>query len=152
MLFCVERQQGAIADIHRCCCLRAVVPALQDYKGRGTTLEIARHGKLVKDCNELRALVPDVPGNYVWAIKAPKSRLWVPVYCGKAGGGKSRATLRRRFKAFIWRKTFGPLAEPKKRWAMVDAMSRGFSIQCRSVPSARRVSVILVVTYLHLRP
>ena len=93
-------------------------------------------GKMADDWMVLRAAVPDMAGNYIWTIRAPKAQSWVPVYCGKAGGinkaGKDcKATLRMRFKDYINVKSFGPETEPHKYWAMLDAMSRGFSIEVR---------------------
>eukprot|EP00798_Chlamydomonas_sp_ICE-L_P018368 gene18368-24840_t len=89
-------------------------------------LLIVNKGQMDQDWRELRASVPDVPGNYIWTIKAPNAQKWVPVYIGEA-----KKSLRSRFYSYINEDHFGPKAEHRKCWPMVDAMSRGFSIEVR---------------------
>jgi hypothetical protein len=104
---------------------------LQGYGRSDNCLLVVQHGRMAAAWKVLRAQVPDKPGNYIWTIRAPKARKWVPVYCGKAGGGTTDGTLKSRFKNYINERTFGPENEKLKFWAMVDAMSRGFSIEIR---------------------
>lgn len=96
------------------------------YRRGNAVLVVVKMGQLADECSELRAKVPSEPGNYIWTIRPPGGQHWVPVYCGMAG-----TSLKDRLKSYINVKSFGPKAEPAKHWPMVDAMSRGFSIQIR---------------------
>ena len=101
---------------------------LQEYGSLDNSLLVVENGRMAGDWRALRAAVPDVPGNYIWTIRPPGGRHWVPVYCGMAGN-ECCGTLRRRFKDYINKHTFGPKAEPRKYWPMLDTMYRKFSIR-----------------------
>ena len=93
-------------------------------------LSVVEGGQLTDDWRKLRSAVPDIPGNYLWCIRAPKAKTWVPVYIGKAGGS-SDATLRSRLEGYIQEGSVGPIKEPTKHAVFIDAMSRGFAIEIR---------------------
>ncbi|GFR51308.1 hypothetical protein Agub_g13672 [Astrephomene gubernaculifera] len=116
---CAETLAGNLEDIAK------------DYGvGTGNALLVVVMGEMVDDPSELRAQVPKGPGNYIWTIRAPRAKNWVPVYCGKAN------SLTDRFTSYInMDGTFGPRSELAKYWPMVDAMSRGFSIEIRFRPT-----------------
>lgn len=100
-------------------------------------LLVVKNGKMAQPASVLRSLVPNKKGNYIWTIRPPRSKKWVPVYVGKAGGNevvgkpKPEGNLRKRFNDYINENTFGPQKEVKKFAVMVDLMSRNFSICIR---------------------
>jgi hypothetical protein len=70
--------------------------------------------------------------------RAPGKQIWFPIYLGSAGkAAGSKATLRSSFERYLhadngqYAGTIGDASEPAKFCAVVDAMSRGFSLQFR---------------------
>ena len=91
-------------------------------------IDVLIAGKMHPYENLLRQLdvLSRLPGLYIWLVRVPRGRTWIPVYLGEA------IDLAIRLRAYVHKDgTWRPSGERVKAGLMLDLQQRGFSVQVR---------------------